>query len=552
MILQDDLVKHLNPTRSIYSVIGALCVNPRILRDPEVHLEKDDFLQNLHQIIFTAINNITYSGTEVSQITEVDIDNYLAPHHKLYKIWDEDKGMDYVRKCINHSNLETFQFNYEQVKKYALLRDYLSSGIDISEIFDFMSMDLKIHAEGIEKVEKMKLEEMVDFFALKMTSLRNKWSISKNSKNFTAGDDLDNLLEELNADPEFGYPFQNGLYNAIFRGMRPGKFMLRSATTGGGKTRQSLADMCTISCSELWDFETRSWRSAGEVRPTLFISTELEKRELQSVMLAFITGVSEGVIKDGNYSDNILKRLQYGIEMLKKAPIYAVYVDDFSIGDIEGIIEQYVVEKGIEYVAFDYIQMTPKLARSMNSAFGTALREDQILVQFSAAMKTLANKYQIYIISSTQLNRNSKDFENRDTQSLRGGAATADKVDHGVMSFRATNKDHENLKHILETGQFRKPNFSHWVYKNRSGRNNLVIWTEMDMGTMRETALFVTDTDFNLILDIKLMEVTLMPPNTGFGYVEEEVEVSITPVPDEEKGIVKSMEELAEELNFDF
>lgn len=514
----ENILKHLNPTRNIYSVLGNICKNPRALKDPDVYLGEEDFVQDFHKIVYTSINNIVYSGEEVASITEVDIDNYLAPHGAFYKIWDENNGLEYVRKSIEHSNVETFKFNYDLLKKYTLLRDYIETGISIEDIFDFENVDLKIYDEGRQRIDSMKLEELVEHFALKMTSLRNKWSISKNSKNFTAGDDLDTLLDEMNKEPEFGYPFQNGFYNAIFRGMRPGKFMLRSATTGGGKTRQSLADMCAISCDEIFDLKRNKWIKNGVIKSTLFISTELEKRELQTVMLAFITGINEDVIKNGNYTPKVFANLKRGIEVLKRAPIFAVYVDDFSIGDIEGIIEQYVIEKNVDFVAFDYIQMTAKLSRTMQTAFGTALREDQILVQFSGAMKILANKYQIYIISSTQLNRNSKDAENRDTQSLRGGAATADKVDHGLMSFRAVAKDHENLEHILEGGHFQKPNFSHWVYKNRSGRSAIIIWTKMDLGTLREEVLFITDTDYNLVSDILSIEIEMTEEKTDTGF----------------------------------
>ena len=90
--------------------------------------------------------------------------------------------------------MQTFKQNYERLKKYSLLRDYHDCGIDISEIYDFQSNDLKAQADGKKKVDKMKLEEIVEHFALKMTELRNKWSISKNSKNFKAGDDLDTLI----------------------------------------------------------------------------------------------------------------------------------------------------------------------------------------------------------------------------------------------------------------------------------------------------------------------------------------------------------------------
>ena len=79
----------------------------------------------------------------------------------------------------------------------------------------------------------------------------------------------------------------------------------------------------------------------------------------------------------------------------------------------------------------------------------------------------------------------------------------SDKVDHGLMTFVAGADDHKNLKHILEKGFHKIPNYSHWIYKNRSGRNNCIIWTDMDLGTMREQTLFVTDTDYNLINNIE-------------------------------------------------
>lgn len=499
-----DNFRQLNPTRSVYSVLGNLCANPRALRDPDVHLSEEDFKQDFHKIIFVAINNIVFSGVEITEsfkITEIDIDNALSVNDAGYALWSDNEGITYMKKAIEFSNIDTFRYNYDILKKFTLLRDYTEQGISIAELFDNESNDMITYTKGVKKIETMKLEDIVEHFSLKMTSLRNKWSISKNSKNFTAGDDLESLLDEMDEEPEFGHPFQNGYYNSIFRGMRPGKFMLRSAATGGGKTRQSLADMCSISCDEIYDLKF-GWKKNGTSIPTLFISTELEKRELQTAMLAFISGIDEDIIKAGKFSPEIRTHLNYAVQVLKRAPIFAVYVDDFSIADIEGIIEQHVIEKNVQFVAFDYIQMTGKLSRSMQTAFGASLREDQILVQFSGAMKLLANKYQIYIISSTQLNRNHKDPNNRDTQSLRGGSATADKVDHGIMTFPVIAEDKTNLEHLLTNG-YEEPNFSHWVYKNRSGRTAVIIWTKMDLGTMREEVLFMTTYDYQLVTNIK-------------------------------------------------
>lgn len=498
----ENHINTLNPPRAIYSVIGNLCKNPKLLRDTEITLSESDFAQKFHKIAFSAIYNLAYSDSETSMINEVDIDNYLASYPQLYKEWEKHDGLTYVRDSMEHSNEETFKSNYDRLKKFALLRHYVENGIDVSDLINYQSLDLIEQEKGMKTIDSMSVSDIIEHYSMKVINIKDNFNTGEESKDFKAGDDLDSLLESLNKEPEFGYPFQNGFYNTIFRGMRRHKFMLRSAGTGTGKTRLALADICNVACDEIYDIDTDRWINNGPGYAALFISTELEKQELQTTMLAFVTGVNEQVIKDGRYSHVIFERLKQGIEVLKRAPIYCVYVDDFSISDIEMIIEKHIIEYGVSEVAFDYIQMTPKLSRSMSTAFGSNLREDQILVQFSAALKILANKYNIYLTSSTQLNRSAKENENRDTTALRGGSATADKVDHGLMTFKATKKDHQELKHILEKGFHEKPNYSHWIYKNRSGMSNCIIWSYMDLGNMREKVLFVTDTDFNL-LDIK-------------------------------------------------
>lgn len=74
------------------------------------------------------------------------------------------------------------------------------------------------------------------------------------------------------------------------------------------------------------------------------------------------------------------------------------------------------------------------------------------------------------------------------------------------MVFKADSTDHAELKHILGSGVYDKPNYSHWIYKNRSGLNHCIIWSKMNLGTIREEPLFVTDTDFNL-LDVSPLEI---------------------------------------------
>jgi replicative DNA helicase len=535
--VQNPMIGNLNPTRSVFTVLGALCNAPQMVRNPEMPLDEGDFYQTFHKNIFAAINNIAYSDRSVEKITPVDVDNYIAQYPQNYKIWEQHKGFEYLTSAIEKVNMKIYKSNYWRLKKFAMLRDYVETGVDVTSIYDYALADLKQQEKQMKELDKMSLDQIVDHFQLKMLTLRDKWSMGERRKSFMAGDGMDGLLQRLKEEPEMGYPFRNGYYNAIFRGQRLKKFMLRSAGTGVGKTRLSLADMCNIAVDEIWDYKAKKYMPNGTSTGVLFISTELEQQELQTGMLAFVSGVDEDVIKNGKYSKEIEDRLLYGIEIIKRSPIYAEYIDDFSVSDIETIIEEHIIENGTKYIAFDYIQMVPKLARSMQEAFAGSLREDQILVQLSAALKLLANKYDVYIVSATQVNRNAKEHEMRDTTSLRGGSATADKVDHGVMVFRVTGKDHENLKHIFERGfNNQKPNFCHYVYKNRGGsRVGCIIWTKYHGGVIREEELFVTDLDFNLI-DVENLQVT----------VQGEPELPAVEIPKENKFYEEHMDEDAD------
>lgn len=499
----------LVPKRAIFNTLGCICNDPSLLIQEEVNLSEKDFGEKFYQVIFVAMNNLIINNIKIERISAIDIDNVLAGIPQAYKIFELNNGLDYLASAIENANKDAFEFHYKQLKKFTLLRDFDDVGFDIKEIFDYENIDMEKQSNQLKKFEKLTIDEIIEHFNLKMLNIKNVWNLDTNKKSYEAKDGIDTLIEELRKNPDMGYPFASGYYNAIFRGMQPGKLFMRSAGTGVGKTRLALADISTISACEIFNLKTNSWEKNEIPRPSSFISTELELQELQTCLIACISGVSEDVVKNGRYSEPIEARIRYAIEVIKKSSINLHYIDDFSISDIEQIIEKDILEKDVKYVFFDYIQITPKLSRTMQESYGMALREDQLLVNFASRLKLLANKYQIFLSTSTQLNRGSKEHENRDPSGLRGGQATADKVNSGVMCFKTTQKDIDNLKHILERGIYNKPNFCHYIYKNRGGRSNLIIWTMLNHGNMRFEECFVTDMDYNLITDIKPLQIKI-------------------------------------------
>lgn len=112
--------------------------------------------------------------------------------------------------------------------------------------------------------------------------------------------------------------------------------------------------------------------------------------------------------------------------------------------------------------------------------------------------------------------------------------STADKIDHGVLTFKTTQEDKNNLKHILSKGfnSGKEPNFSHWIYKNRAGIDHIIIWTKFDLGNLREEALFVTDYDYNIV-DIDPLNIDILDQNGEVTNPTNEVDTSMKTIEEE-------------------
>lgn len=411
----------LIPRRSIYNLLGSICNNPKRLLYDTIKLTEVDFEEQFFQILFASINNMIINNISIERITAVDIDNYLSQDTRIYEIFESNDGFEFVSSMIANSNEDLFDYNYKTIKKFTLLRDFNVNGFDITDIYDPLNLNLEIQSKKIEKFEKMELQDIIDHFNLKLINIKNRWNQDGNKRSYKVSDGLDTLIEELQKEPDYGHPFLNKHYNTIFMGMRFGKLMIKSAGTGVGKTRTALTDIVSISCNKIYDLDSNMYVPNGIQYASTFISTELDIRELQTCLIAIISGVNERVIKEGNYSVEIRARIMTAIDILKNSPITLHYISDFSISDIEQIIEKDILESNSKFIFFDYLQITPKLSRTVQEEYGMGLREDQIMGNFSSRLKAIAERYNVYVSTATQLNRNSNDREARDASAIRGG-----------------------------------------------------------------------------------------------------------------------------------
>ena len=316
-----------------------------------------------------------------------------------------------------------------------------------------------------------------------------------------AGHSIFELIENLKTTPEVGIPMFGPLINTITRGARLKKFYLRSSPTGTGKTRMMIADACNFACDEIYDIYEQKWIPNGTPEPTLYITTEQELDEIQTMMLAFVSGVDEDRILTGRYLAGEEDRVKYAAGVIKRSPLWIEEMHDFSLDDIENKIRSHVIDGNVKYVLFDYIHTSLKIMEEISrKTGGIRLREDQILYMLAIRLKDIANELGVFVLSSTQLNADWENSKNGNQNLLRGAKAIADKIDFGAIVLPVTDDDLKALQPLLSSGAIATPNLVYHIYKNRRSQHTSVkLWCSADMSICRVTPIFLTDNNFKVI-----------------------------------------------------
>lgn len=487
--------------KNIFMLLGVYCHNPKLLLDKRYETNSNDYNEVFHKTIWGAMINIAKKST-INKITPIEIENELSPFPLALKTWVDNKGAEYIYNAMDATEDKIMNIGvyYDNVRKFSILRMAQESlKLDISFIYDENDFN------KLSIFNEMNSHQVLAEVYKKFDNFKKLWKNGFDQNcSFHIGDGIkDTILECKNQDNTFGYPFQSQYLTTIFRGMKKQKFIIISSKSGGGKSRKSMADGINIASTKIYDWTKKAWISTGEKGKVLFISTELTKKEMQTCILAHIAGVEEDrIVEWSNITKEEEEIINQAGQIMEESNFLVEYMPDFTIDSIEETIERYVINESITHCFFDYINDSPSMYAYYTQKTGLRLQSHQILFLFSMALKLLANNYDIYLGSSTQLSSNYK--EEKDANSLKGSKSIADKADGGVIALPATDSDLKKLKPILEKGFFEIPNYAYYIYKNRGNKwNYIIVWTKLNMGTMREKDCFVTTENFELVEDIE-------------------------------------------------
>jgi replicative DNA helicase len=477
-------------------IIGALMQTPQLLlQSDKYQFTPEDFRNPVYRYVYWAISNLAPGATKKLEIYEIE--NFLNSSTNAKGVYDSKNGRQALIDC-NEIELGSFDQAYVQFKKENLLFDLQRFGYDTEKLY----VSNAITAEQRQLNDRYAEATPADLLGVvnkEFVQLQSKYTLNDTSETQTLFDGVEEMLAELQETPEVGLPLQGILFNHIVSGAIPSRFYLRSGSSGLGKTRTMMADACHLAYPMRFSWETHRWERVGYCEKVMIIITEQSFDEVRKMALAYLTGINESIIKKGLCNEEQQKVLSEAVAVMRhfEENFYVVRVPSPSISLIKQLVREQVTLREINFVFYDYIFISPSLLGEFR---GVNLRNDEILLMFSDALKQLAVELDIFIMSSTQVNANADNSNDiRNEASIAGSRAVINKADVGCIMARPTKDELKTLEAVTEKLGI-EPNVVTDIYKLRGGENTQTrVWSRMDLGTLRKEDLFVTDSRLELV-----------------------------------------------------
>ena len=484
---------------AVLQVLACLMKNPLLCNRAEFHLTLDDFAEQFHRILFGAISNLATSGLKT--ISYLDIDQYLAQYPMQYKVFTDNRGVEYVIKALEIAEEKNFQYYYNTLKKTTLLNKLAESGFDIKELYDETVVDPIKTSEIQERFDSLSIEQIIALYDSKFIQVKDDFAKNRGIVQAKCSEGLRETKERFKETPEVGLPLTMVKLTTLYRGQRLKTLYLESSAQGVGKSRRMAAESAHLAVPKIFDTERNAWRTTNLHESVLYISTELELEEVQTMWLAYVSGVPEHKILNGIYGPGEEQRVDKAVELLEQANLYFVQISNYDMDDIESLIRKYYQIEHVNYVYYDYLSTTIKImSEGASKSKISNLREDQILLMFTTRLKDLCNELGIFIWSATQLSGDWKNAKEADQQLLRGAKSISDKIDIGSIMLPVRESDKQIIESYIAKGFQLEPTHVIHVYKVRRGQyNNIKVYIYFDRSTCRAVECFVTDNNGNLL-----------------------------------------------------
>ncbi len=346
------------------SVLGAILIDPPAINSVAEILRPGHFYAPEHQMIFSAMMTLFEKQKPVDIVT---VKNELKKQGNLKKIG----GAKYLSELIETVPTSAYVEHYAQIVKDHYTRRKLinlSSKL-VEKAFDEQGDVKKLLDQAETEIFSLSQEhthrEFLPLREILAESFERLEGFLKSGKKYrgvpTGFADLDNKLA----------------------GMHPANLLILAARPGLGKTTLALNIALNVALKEKL--------------PVGFFSLEMSKEELVDRLLVAHADIDAWRLKTGKLSDEDYARLTEAMGELSDAPLFIDDTPGISVVEMRTKARKLKVEKGLELVVVDYLQLADAGRR-----FDSRVQEVSFVSQ---GLKNLARELKIPVLALSQLSR---------------------------------------------------------------------------------------------------------------------------------------------------
>lgn len=470
---------------SVRLLLGCLLIKPSLAISDKYPLSRDDFTVDFHLRLWQGCVALAKRGAE--SISALDLYMLCKNNKQINDLFKENDLSGFIDTIRQLSNIDNYSMYYDAVRKMSLLRAYQSSGFNVDK-FE-------------KEPEKYTIKEIIDYYDGLFIHVKKEFYKDESTIEVKAGDGLMDIKEQYKSEPAYGASTFSLALNTAVRGWQKGQLILHGAVSGSGKTALGLYNLALIGCPELWDDKDSCFKPnpCYQREACLYIQYELDlKKELSPKLVGSVSGVGTYHFLDGKYEDGEEERVDRAIDIINRSNIYLVSMPSFTTEKLKSLIKDYVLNKQVKYVIFDYVSKQASVSSEVARRNNTATRGDEVLAEIVSTLKDIAVENNIAILTFSQTNASINVQEVLDAGCLAGSRAMQDKLDAGSIINKLRKNEQDVCDMMMEAhyqGSPIKPNRILHLFKARFGstEQNIKIWGYLDLNTGRFTDMWCTD-----------------------------------------------------------
>ena len=350
------------------SILGALLIDTEAIHKISHELHADDFYKGGHQMIYEAMFELTAKNEPIDIVS-------VANRLKEKKQLDQIGGKSYLSTLSNFVPTASHIKHYTDIiQKKAILRRMISATAELSE----MAYNEATEADSLLD----KSEQLIFNISQKYT----KHSFVNINTMLTSAYERIEEIHKTKGELRGVASGYRDLDNML-SGFQKSDLIVLAARPSLGKTSLALDFARNIA--------TKDGQSVG------IFSLEMSKDQLIDRLICSQADVNLWKLRTGHLSSSgeydDFTKINQALEELSTASIYIDDVAITNIMDIKSKARRLQIEKGLDLLIIDYLQL-------MEGLKGTENRVQEI-AEITRALKGIARELQIPIIVLSQLSR---------------------------------------------------------------------------------------------------------------------------------------------------